>query len=112
MGLKKYLINSSFLLKWRAYFVPEVKLQSNDQNTSTNEFQSNKEFKKSQINEPVEMPGESDCCDESCANCVWFKYVVDTKYRYKNNKEEMQKILNSVPPDKRSFVEMELRKDD
>ncbi|GFQ99937.1 oxidoreductase-like domain-containing protein [Trichonephila clavata] len=111
MGLKKYLMNSSFLLKWRAYFVPEVKLQLNDQNTSTNEFLSNKEFKKSQIDEPVEMPGEDDCCDDSCTNCVWFKYIVDAKYRYKN-KEEMLKILNSVPPDKRSFAEMELRKDD
>lgn len=112
MGLKKVLMNSSFFLKWRLYFTPEMKLQSNDQNSSRNEFQSDKEFEISQINQPVEMPDKYDCCENDCGNCVWFKYIVDVKYRYKKNSEEMQKILDSVPPDKKSFVEMELRKYD
>ncbi|GFT94804.1 oxidoreductase-like domain-containing protein [Nephila pilipes] len=93
-----------FLFKWRPYIVPVVTLESN---SSKNETESN------DIDKPVDMPGKHDCCQEGCKNCVWLNYVIDVKYRVKNNREEIQKILDRIPcSDVRFFVEMELKKED
>nr|XP_042908722.1 UPF0651 protein YPL107W, mitochondrial-like [Parasteatoda tepidariorum] len=71
---------------------------------------SEENMKDKQNNLPPEPPNPADCCEDGCANCVWFNYVTEVKFYYKNDNKKLQEAFEIIPNvEHREFVKISLK---